>query len=229
VTARASWAFGLVALALVGAARAEDVKEDDLKAAGLAYHSYYAQHKRGPAKGGDLAPHLVGFDDAGKRVLGLLKSGDLVFVYDVGLDQMPAGAAKTVLGYQKGTARTGGLVLMGDGRYKKMTPAEFKAATLAARAEDKQVKVVRSWRGILDEKKLTEVAPAKGYLTSQAEWEKVWKAWRKDEKLPEVDFKKHLVLMNLGGKYPVGHEVTAYASPLAQILGGKLISSRGRA
>jgi hypothetical protein len=77
----------------------------------------------------------------------------------------------------------------------------------AARAEDKQVTVVRSWRGILDEKKLTEVAPAKGYLTSQAEWEKVWKAWRKDERLPEVDFKKHLVLVDLGGRYPVGHEV----------------------
>jgi len=74
-------------------------------------------------------------------------------------------------------------------------------------AEDKKVEVVQSWTGILDEKKLTEVAPAKGYLTSQARWKKLWQTWRPGEKLPEVDFKKRLVLVNLSGMYPVGYEV----------------------
>src|SRR4051794_35831975 len=64
-------------------------------------------------------------------VQGLLKPGDLVFVFDVGLDQTPAGAARTVLAYQKGIAKTGGPALMGDGKYKKMSPAQFKAATVA--------------------------------------------------------------------------------------------------
>jgi uncharacterized protein (TIGR03067 family) len=145
VAQRACWGIGLVALFLVGTARAEEVKADDLMAIGLAYHSYYQDHKRGPAKGDDLAPHLVGFDDAGKRVLGLLNSGDLVLVYDVGLDQMPEGAAKTVLAYQKGIGKTGGLVLMGDGRFKKMTPAEFKAATLA-KAAHKEEKLLGKWK-----------------------------------------------------------------------------------
>jgi hypothetical protein len=77
----------------------------------------------------------------------------------------------------------------------------------AARAEDRKVEPVRSWAGILDEKKLTEAVPPKGYLTSRAGWEKLWKAWRPGEKLPEVDFEKHLVLVDLGGMYPLGYEL----------------------
>jgi hypothetical protein len=76
-------------------------------------------------------------------------------------------------------------------------------------AEDKKLEPVKSWSGLLDEKKLTEAAPAKGYVTSQAAWKKLWESWRPGEKLPEVDFTKHLVLVDLGGMYPVVHEVRA--------------------
>jgi hypothetical protein len=76
-----------------------------------------------------------------------------------------------------------------------------------ASAEDKKLEPVKSWPGLLSEKKLTEMVPAKGYLTSEAAWKKLWVAWRPDEKLPVIDFTKHLVLVHLGGMYPVAHEV----------------------
>jgi hypothetical protein len=76
-----------------------------------------------------------------------------------------------------------------------------------AAAEDRKLEPVRTWAGLLGEKKLTEMAPAKGYLTSEAAWKELWEAWRPGEKLPEVDFTKRLVLVHLGGIYPVVHEV----------------------
>jgi hypothetical protein len=80
-------------------------------------------------------------------------------------------------------------------------------AACGVSAEDRKVEPVSSWWGILTEKKLTEMAPKKGYITSNAAWKKLWEAWRPDEKLPEVDFTKHLVLVDLGGMYPVGYEL----------------------
>lgn len=77
----------------------------------------------------------------------------------------------------------------------------------SAHAADKKIEPIRSWTGLLDDKKLTEVAPAKGYVTSQAQWKKVWETWRPKEKLPAVDFKKQLVLVNLSGMYPVDYEL----------------------
>jgi hypothetical protein len=74
-------------------------------------------------------------------------------------------------------------------------------------AEDRTVEPVKSWWGILAEEKLTELAPKKGYVTSHAAWAKLWGAWRPGERLPEVDFTRHLVLVDLGGMYPVGHEL----------------------
>ena len=74
-------------------------------------------------------------------------------------------------------------------------------------AEDKKVEAVGSWGGMLKDKKLTEMAPKKGYITSNAAWKKLWEAWRPNAKLPEVDFTKYLVLVDLGGMYPVVHEL----------------------
>jgi hypothetical protein len=76
-----------------------------------------------------------------------------------------------------------------------------------AHAEDRAVEPVRQWAGLLDDKKLTDLAPAKGYVTSEAGWRKVWEAWRPGDELPAVDFSKHLVLVGLGGMYPVGHDL----------------------
>ena len=74
-------------------------------------------------------------------------------------------------------------------------------------AEDRKLEPVSSWWGILTEKKLTEMVPKNGYITSNAAWKKLWEAWYPNAKLPEVDFTKHLVLVDLGGMYPVDHEL----------------------
>lgn len=67
--------------------------------------------------------------------------------------------------------------------------------------------LIDEWVGQLEEKKLTERAPAKGYITSEVEWKKLWMAWRPTEELPMIDFTKHLVLVSTGGNYPLGHRV----------------------
>jgi len=90
-----------------------------------------------------------------------------------------------------------GLILLGAG---------IGTATRAT-AEEKKLEPVKSWVGILEDKRLTELAPAKGYVTSEAVLKKLWEAWRPDEKLPKVDFTKQIVLVNLGGMYPVDHEL----------------------
>jgi len=72
---------------------------------------------------------------------------------------------------------------------------------------DRKVEPVSNWWGILTEKKLTELAPKTGYITSNGAWKMLWVAWRPNEKLPTVDFAKYLVLVDLGGMYPVTHEL----------------------
>ena len=62
-------------------------------------------------------------------------------------------------------------------------------------AEDRKIEPVKSWAGLLAEKGLTELAPAKGYVTTEAEWKKLWEAWRPGEKVPVVNFTTHLVLV----------------------------------
>jgi hypothetical protein len=70
-----------------------------------------------------------------------------------------------------------------------------------AAAEPKEVKPENNWVGIVNDEKFAKEAPADGIIVDAKTFEKVWKAWRKDEKLPVVDFKKHLVVvtLSLGG------------------------------
>ncbi len=58
-----------------------------------------------------------------------------------------------------------------------------------------QVPPLESWDGYLEDAKLETEAPAKGYLTNRADWAKLWTAWRKDEKVPAVDFKEEIVMV----------------------------------
>lgn len=74
-------------------------------------------------------------------------------------------------------------------------------------AQGQKFEATHSWSGLLREKTRAELAPRKGYLTSSADWKKLWETWRPDEKLPEVDFTTHLVLVDLCGMYPAWHEL----------------------
>jgi hypothetical protein len=109
----------------------------------------------------------------------------------------------------------------------KLTPLFIFAALCGwaacgdlVKAGGKKVGPVNCWWGMVAEKKLADMAPARGYLTSRAAWKNLWEAWRPGEKLPEVDFTKQLVLVDLGGMYPVGHAlyVTADGDLKIQLL-----------
>ena len=67
----------------------------------------------------------------------------------------------------------------------------------------KRVEKIKAWIGHLDDKQLTELVPADGFLTSQDEWKTLWEKWRPGKRLPDVDFKQQVVLVSLGGPYPV--------------------------
>jgi hypothetical protein len=123
-------ALGLC-LALSGTARARDVDPkkivNDLKQIGLAYHNYISAFNKAPSKAADLGP----FVENDKRLLGLLETKDVVFIFDVGIADMKDGTSKTVLAYEKDAPTKGGAVLYGDASVKKLTADEFKKAILA--------------------------------------------------------------------------------------------------
>lgn len=68
-----------------------------------------------------------------------------------------------------------------------------------ARADEKPtpLKLVRTWSG---EVKLdvAKDAPKDGFVTENETFGKFWKAFRGDEKVPEIDFTKELVLVAVG-------------------------------
>ena len=67
--------------------------------------------------------------------------------------------------------------------------------TPAVQAEAKPLKPTAEWRGSVEDLTLQTAAPASGALTSQKAFADLWKAWKPDDKLPEVDFTKELVLV----------------------------------
>jgi hypothetical protein len=113
------------------AVRAADEKPtaNELKQLGIAYHSYHDANRKGPAKADDLAPY---FDKTNRdKMVGYLKSEAVVFIYNVGVLEMPEGTSNTVIAYVKETPKEGGLVLYGDASVKALKADEFKKATLA--------------------------------------------------------------------------------------------------
>jgi hypothetical protein len=63
----------------------------------------------------------------------------------------------------------------------------------AARAEKKAVKTAKEWTGSVADEALAKDAPA--YVASAKALEKLWKDWKIEGKVPEVDFKKEIVVI----------------------------------
>jgi hypothetical protein len=53
----------------------------------------------------------------------------------------------------------------------------------------------KEWVGILKDPALEKQKPASGFVGSADEFAKLWKAWQGDKKLPEIDFKKQVVIV----------------------------------
>jgi len=101
--------------------------DNDLKQITLGYHSHVDATGKAPEKADDISP----FIEKNERLLGLLKSGEYVFLFGVKPVQMTAGTSNTVLAYEKTVPTNGGYVAYGDGSVKKLTADDFKKATLA--------------------------------------------------------------------------------------------------
>src|SRR5688500_7524977 len=100
-----------------------------------------------------------------------------------------------------------------------------------ATAAGGEIKPVNSWEGkFSDDKDLPKqkLATAKGYLTDDKDFAELWKAWRGEEKLPEIDFKKHLVFVatvrcaanRLRGTYTLDDKGNLTALHIATRIGG---------
>src|SRR5262245_50055651 len=69
----------------------------------------------------------------------------------------------------------------------------------ASAAFGQKTKVVpnKDWGAIFRDDTLKKEAPKGGLITDAKTFEKLWKAWRKDEKVPKVDFKKEFIVVSL--------------------------------
>jgi hypothetical protein len=106
-----------------------DVKRKaQMRDIGLAYHEYFADSNKAPKKAGDLDPYLKGGD-----ANALLKSGDVVFIWDVTPLDMgnTGGSGNTIVAYEKDAPTKGGVVLFGDGAVKHLSAEEFKKSPQA--------------------------------------------------------------------------------------------------
>jgi hypothetical protein len=69
------------------------------------------------------------------------------------------------------------------------------AATATAAPEPPSIdkRPTATWWGEIGNPKLESARPVTGIVTTQADFEKLWKAWRGEEKVPIVDFKTSFV------------------------------------
>jgi hypothetical protein len=62
-------------------------------------------------------------------------------------------------------------------------------------AAPKPLKATNTWMGSIDDKKLAKEMPENGVITNAKDFEKLVKAWKVAEKVPEVNFDKEIVLV----------------------------------
>jgi hypothetical protein len=89
----------------------------------------------------------------------------------------------------------------------------FPLSVAVARADEKPtpVKLVQTWTGEV-KLEVRKDAPKDGYITEKDAFAKFWKAFRGDEKQPEIDFTKELVLVAVGmdpNKLGIGAQLDA--------------------
>jgi hypothetical protein len=104
------------------------IRQNQLKMLGLAYHNFVDASKKPPAKMEELAPYL----EKDAKLTDALTQGRCVVIWKSTFQAMKAGAANTILGYEKDAPASGGLVLMADGNVRTMTADEFKKAPRAS-------------------------------------------------------------------------------------------------
>jgi hypothetical protein len=67
----------------------------------------------------------------------------------------------------------------------------------SANDDKKQIKPTQKWSGKIGDDALAKFAPKVGYLTNQKALDDLWGGWQLKDKLPKVDFTKHIVFVQL--------------------------------
>ena len=131
-----AWGLALLSAGCGGPARMVTENPLDgvaLEDVGEAYRVFTIKNKRPPAKLDDLTP----IEMLCPTGVGAMKRGDVVVRWgatlpDIGEEPGKVPSAE-VLAYQKDVPEKGGEVLMQDGKSRKMTADEFKAAPKAGK------------------------------------------------------------------------------------------------
>lgn len=120
---------GAVAFFLMrGRGPAVDIRTlNDMKMIGLAYHSHLGAFRKPPARAEDLRAFLAESPTAFQR----LTDGQVVFFWNVGMEQMTAGSSNTILAHERDAPAKGGLVLFGDGSARAISLDEFQKTAKA--------------------------------------------------------------------------------------------------
>jgi len=72
----------------------------------------------------------------------------------------------------------------------------FLAAVFIPHARCGEIKFTREWKGSVDDEDLRKNAPAR--ITSAKVLKKLWKDWKIEGQVPEVDFAKEIVVIGTG-------------------------------
>jgi hypothetical protein len=95
--------------------------EQQLKALGIAYHSFAAQYRLSPVD----VENLQGSRHQFPRVYDDVVAGRFIVAWAAELGQTAAENDQYVLGYEANVPQEGGLVLLGGGTVRHMSPEEF--------------------------------------------------------------------------------------------------------
>ena len=57
--------------------------------------------------------------------------------------------------------------------------------------------------GLVDGEEVEKLMPPNGFITKKGDFDKLWKAWLLEEKVPDVDFKTSLVVVATSRKGPI--------------------------
>lgn len=76
----------------------------------------------------------------------------------------------------------------------------FCSADAMALQRPPALKPSQEWSGRSRDTAGKKLAPKNGVITNKKDWAKLWKAWRPDDKVPEINFRKQIVIVStIGG------------------------------
>jgi hypothetical protein len=91
-------------------------------------------------------------------------------------------------------------------------------------AESKPVQFTKEWKGSVADKTLRKDAPA--VITDAKALEKLWTAWKIEDKVPEVDFNKEIIVLSTTEGSQIGMEAKLDDKGNLQVSGGYTLDLR---